>query len=269
MLHWNSPLKINVKTKHSDFFKKLYLIFVESDGNLLRREVFGCNNTNINVLKHQQLVKSLNKSDVCYDFRRAEVNVYRTHLYYVTYKYSPEENDVTLVSQLSIDRLYMIEYLANRWKGPISLALYISDSEVQQFLNFITKSSILSSRTNIGYHVVYREEKFYPINHLRNIALESVNTSYVFLVDIDLIPNPRLYTYLKQMLATVKHESKKAFVVPAFESLLYRIDLPSNKAELIKLLDLGMITSFRYQIWPQGHRPTDYQKWRTATTPYM
>lgn len=24
----------------------------------------------------------------------------------------------------------------------------------------------------------------------------------------------------------------------------------------------------RYHVWPKGHAPTDYAKWRTATTPY-
>lgn len=41
--------------------------------------------------------------------------------------------------------------------GPISLALYMSDSEVQQFLSYTLSSEILSSRKNLGYHIVYRD----------------------------------------------------------------------------------------------------------------
>lgn len=41
--------------------------------------------------------------------------------------------------------------------GPISLALYISDAEAQQLLSYISNSNTLSTRTNIGYHVVYKE----------------------------------------------------------------------------------------------------------------
>lgn len=26
---------------------------------------------------------------------------------------------------------------------------------------------------------------------------------------------------------------------------------------------------YRYHVWPQGHAPTDYAKWRTATVPYQ
>lgn len=42
MIHWNSPKKLHVKNKHVEFFRNLYLTFLEYDGNLLRRELFGC-----------------------------------------------------------------------------------------------------------------------------------------------------------------------------------------------------------------------------------
>lgn len=29
------------------------------------------------------------------------------------------------------------------------------------------------------------------------------------------------------------------------------------------------IFAYRYHVWPQGHAPTDYAKWRTATVPYQ
>lgn len=46
VIHWNSPRKLKVKNKHIkhiEFFRNLYLTFLEYDGNLLRREIFGCN----------------------------------------------------------------------------------------------------------------------------------------------------------------------------------------------------------------------------------
>ena len=42
IIHWNSPMKLKVKNKHIEFFRNLYLTFLEYDGNLLRRELFGC-----------------------------------------------------------------------------------------------------------------------------------------------------------------------------------------------------------------------------------
>lgn len=43
IIHWNSPKKLKVKNKHVEFFRNLYLTFLEYDGNLLQRELFGCN----------------------------------------------------------------------------------------------------------------------------------------------------------------------------------------------------------------------------------
>ena len=44
VIHWNSPKKLRVKNKDVDYFRNLYLTFLEYDGNLLRRELFGCGN---------------------------------------------------------------------------------------------------------------------------------------------------------------------------------------------------------------------------------
>ena len=36
VIHWNSPKKLLVKNKHGEFFRNLYLTFLEYDGNFLR-----------------------------------------------------------------------------------------------------------------------------------------------------------------------------------------------------------------------------------------
>uniref|UniRef100_A0A2I2Z685 LARGE xylosyl- and glucuronyltransferase 1 n=1 Tax=Gorilla gorilla gorilla TaxID=9595 RepID=A0A2I2Z685_GORGO len=124
VIHWNSPKKLRVKNKHVEFFRNLYLTFLEYDGNLLRRELFGC----------------------------------------------PSEADV----------------------------------------NSENKSVI---------------------------QLDLANT-------------------------------KKAMIVPAFETLRYRLSFPKSKAELLSMLDMGTLFTFRYHVWTKGHAPTNFAKWRTATTPY-
>jgi glycosyltransferase-like protein LARGE len=67
----------------------------------------------------QFLVLQLNEEDPCYEFRRAHVNSLRTHLYFLDYEYepSPDGYDVTLVAQLSMDRLQMVEALCKHWEG--------------------------------------------------------------------------------------------------------------------------------------------------------
>lgn len=44
--------------------------------------------------------------------------------------------------------------------------------------------------------------------------------------------------------------TKKALVVPAFETLRYRLSFPKSKAELLSMLDMGTLYTFR---WTELH----------------
>ncbi|KAM3624824.1 uncharacterized protein V6R79_002119 [Siganus canaliculatus] len=272
VIHWNSPKKLRVKNKHVEFFRNLYLTFLEYDGNLLRRELFGCpSQASPESVQLQTALEELDEDDQCYDFRRERLTVHRVHLYFLQYEYTPTEDDtdITLVAQLSMDRLQMLEAICKHWEGPISLALYMSDAEAQQFLRYAQASEVLKNRKNVGYHIVYKEGQFYPVNLVRNVALKNANTPYVFLTDVDFLPMYGLYDYLRKSVVQLDMaHTKKALVVPAFETLRYRLSFPKSKAELLSMLDMGTLYTFRYHVWPKGHAPTNYAKWRTATTPY-
>ncbi|KAG7251743.1 hypothetical protein CRUP_031240, partial [Coryphaenoides rupestris] len=238
VIHWNSPKKLRVKNKHVEFFRNLYLTFLEYDGNLLRRELFGCpSQATAESIRLQASLEDLDEDDQCYDFRR--------------------------------ERITMLEAICKHWEGPISLALYMSDAEAQQFLRYAQASEVLKSRMNVGYHVVYKEGQFYPVNLVRNVALRNAHTPYVFLADVDFLPMYGLYDYLRRAVGQLDMaHTKKALVVPAFETLRYRLSFPKSKAELLSMLDMGTLYTFRYHVWTKGHAPTNYAKWRTATTPY-
>ncbi|CAM4456373.1 unnamed protein product [Lepidochelys olivacea] len=278
VIHWNSPKKLRVKNKHVEFFRNLYLTFLEYDGNLLRRELFGCpSEADINSENLQKQLSELDEDDLCYEFRRERFTVHRTHLYFLHYEYEPasDNTDVTLVAQLSMDRLQMLEAICKHWEGPISLALYLSDAEAQQFLRYAQGSEVLMSRRNVGYHIVYKEGQFYPVNLLRNVAMKHISTPYMFLSDIDFLPMYGLYEYLRKSVIQLDlANTKKALIVPAFETLRYRLSFPKSKAELLSMLDMGTLFTFscvysRYHVWTKGHAPTNFAKWRTATTPYQ
>jgi len=100
----------------------------------------------------------LSEDDECYELKREQLIVHRTHLYYLEYDNSSVmSSDVTLVTQLSADRLQMLELLCDHWPGPISLALYMSDTEAHQFLRYAMQSPILTTRRNIAYHIIYKD----------------------------------------------------------------------------------------------------------------
>ena len=49
----------------------------------------------------------------------------------------------------------------------------------------------------------------YPVNYLRNLALSQASTEFVFLTDIDFLPSPRLYDYLKESASQMEiHKNK-------------------------------------------------------------
>ena len=125
-IHWNSPKKMKVHNKHIEFFRSLHLTFLEYDGNLLRRELFGCNTKGT----HGNSLQTFNEEDECYEFTRARHTAYRTHLSYIAPKDAqtvetvndilpPEDSgvDVTLVATLSMDRLQMVEQVLAHWDG--------------------------------------------------------------------------------------------------------------------------------------------------------
>ena len=66
--------------------------------------------------------------------------------------------------------LQMLEALCRHWPGPMSLALYLTDTEAQQFLRFVETSAVLSARQDVAYHVVYREGSLYPIKQVGIMA---------------------------------------------------------------------------------------------------
>ncbi|XP_055989128.1 xylosyl- and glucuronyltransferase LARGE2 isoform X2 [Sorex fumeus] len=272
VIHWNSPKKLRVQHKHVDFFRKLHLTFLGYDGNLLRRELLGCPGPlPPGALQLQQALAQLDEEDPCFEFRLQRLTVPRVHLTFLPHEPPPARpHDVTLVAQLSIDRLQMLETLCRHWPGPMSLALYLTDAEAQQFLHFVESSAVLSSRRDVAYHVVYREGPLYPVNHLRNVALAQALTPYVFLSDIDFLPAFSLYDHLRMSIEHLELGSRRkaALVVPAFETLHYRFSFPSSKAELLALLDSGALYTFRFHEWPRGHAPTDYARWREAQAPY-
>ncbi|KAF2358192.1 hypothetical protein FHG87_011053 [Trinorchestia longiramus] len=118
---------------------------------------------------------------------------------------------------------------------------------------------------------VHHIENFYPVNFLRNVAMQQVQTPYVFLTDIDFLPMFGLHAHLGRSLAAMAAlggSEKTAYVVPAFETQRYRLSFPRSKAELLNGLDMGELFTFRYHVWTKGHAPTNFAKWRTATTPY-
>ena len=271
IIHWNSPKKLSTGHKHSLFFREIHNMFDNFDGTRLRNSLVYCQRAAI-ALGNDKLIKSEQSTvNLCNDDFSKRGQPFRTHIYYYeSVVNSSDPLEVCLVSQLSMDRLQTLEIILHHWVGPISLALYATDAETIEFTEYINSLSIAKNKWNFVVHVVYKEKgRLYPVNYLRNVALNASNSPFVFLSDIDFVPMYKLYTYLREAIKVMKpHEKKRALIVPAFESLHYNLAYPNDKYTLLSAIDRGKVAPFRQDIWEQGHSATNYQLWYTADRPY-
>lgn len=264
IIHWNSPQKTNIANKDAPYFRNLHYSFRQYDGYLLRQGLLHCSKT----LDSYRI--SVTDQTPCAEFEEEAKLTYRTHLFFAgTQQSSAGANDVTLVSQLSIDRLQVLATLFKHWDGPVSVVMYASDSEVWQMLQYFEAANLLQKRKNIAVHVVYKQGQLYPVNFLRNVALSAVSTPFVFLLDIDFLPMFGLFSYLREAVKVLQvGVHKRALIAPAFETLQYKFTFPKSKSMLLKLLTSGKLQVFRHSVWKRGHAATDYDHWVNATRPY-
>ena len=96
--------------------------------------------------------------DPCFKFKEGANIIYRTHPFFLEFEYNVVNSvDILLATQCSIERMPLLEELLKHWPGVISVSLYLSDAEVQSFIDFVHNSPELRNRKNIAYHVVYKE----------------------------------------------------------------------------------------------------------------
>jgi glycosyltransferase-like protein LARGE len=274
LTHWNSPNKLKTKNHQAEYYKVWHTTFMNWNAKLLERP--SCPSTVQENSEDNQNIAWGKLEEACHDIRPRPYERLRTFIYFLDFEIDHrQEVDITIVVHLSIDRFRALDELASHWPGPISAAIYLNEMDTSLFMESLQTTESLSRRKNIGYHLVFRDFGLnYPINRLRNIALSHAITPYVFMTDVDFLPAPNLYDYLRSTIRNMTNEEggepfgRKALVVPAFENNEYKFEYPKNKPELIKQLDLGTVTKFRDSIWIQGQEATDYDRWKVATRPY-
>ena len=103
---------------------------------------------------------------------------------------------------------------------------------------------------------------------MRNIAVSSSQTEYIFFCDVDFIPSYGLHDYLvKAASAFLKAPSvKRALVVAAFEEIKVLQSFPENKKQLQLLFETEVVSRFHAHF--SGHKPTNYAKYFAQSFPY-
>lgn len=114
---------------------------------------------------------------------------------------------MTIVSVCRYTRIDRFPYLLKRWKGPISSVFCIDEIELRLLAEFI----MTIDRQNILFNIYIRRlspivpylwwnttkkeypEGIYPLNVLRDIGIDSIETTHFLLLDIDVMPSSNLY----------------------------------------------------------------------------
>lgn len=100
----------------------------------------------------------------------------------------------------------------------------------------------------------------YPNNLLRNVARSGTESSYVLVLDIDMMPSADLPQQFLAMIARREPASDEVFVLPAFE-IRHARKVPTNKAQLVQLYQVGEVRPFYEELCPRCQAPTNYSLW--------
>lgn len=99
---------------------------------------------------------------------------------------------VTIVTQCSIERLWNLEKICERWRGPIAVGVF-SKFET----SYTAKQKVMSTVRQCSWAGVEAmqansKNERYPVNTLRNLAWSLVKTSHALVLDVDFWPSINL-----------------------------------------------------------------------------
>mmetsp|Transcript_3927 Transcript_3927/g.8651 ORF Transcript_3927/g.8651 Transcript_3927/m.8651 type:complete len:857 (-) Transcript_3927:64-2634(-) len=183
----------------------------------------------------------------------------------------------TLVSQLSEDRVWMIQHHCQRWgHNPMSVVVF-SDRTAQDVKSEVVLKGCSEEHITVQtvsptkYDPTGTE---YPVNLLRNIAFAAVKTTHIVYADVDFWPSTDLHSTLmsRDVKARFASDPKLATVVPVFQ--MYRRckeykdcqdknipSMPKRKGALFSLIKRKEASTFD-PTNAGGHGSTKYITWR-------
>ena len=175
-------------------------------------------------------------------------------------------NNITLVTQFTEDRLDFFEETLKTWRGPATAALLIFQGKKNEILKRISEryqtSEYLSRYARL--HVINEDLTMnedstkYPVNFLRKLVLNSTTSEYLFYVDVDISPSFSHDTALKWLQESnhLNHE-QAAFIAPLFHSSKGDPPSPRTKQEVLQAINESKLESFAVT----SHSAVKYHTW--------
>lgn len=200
----------------------------------------------------------------------SDANYFRMDPFYKKGSYDRKESDVTLITQVSPDRLSRLVDMSASWSGPISAAVYVKDAEEELPIIDELVATSESVREFVDFHILYANKTRYPVNNLRNMALLNSRTPLIMILDADFVTSKNMHDYLSEVgqREILNNDKKQVYVVPAFSSDLRPHKLPKTKSDLLRAVSSRTVIPVNEKICPKCHGPTNYKRWYDATEPY-
>ena len=216
------------------------------------------------------------------------------------------ERSVSIVTQLSVDRLNMLENQCRSWDDALVAVIYVPVDDkkepygIKSKLIDIQRSidsffSVMESTPNtcalrvelVGQVIEDERAQPYPINALRNRAMSLAQSPLVFVLDVDFVASPRLgmpgdgYRDPEVWARLMALASDRgAVVVPAFELVdghqmeayigehLVKSLVTGGKAGLRKAYKQELVGAFNARDFEAGHGPTNTSRWIRSKDPH-
>uniref|UniRef100_A0A914XV26 Beta-1,4-glucuronyltransferase 1 n=1 Tax=Plectus sambesii TaxID=2011161 RepID=A0A914XV26_9BILA len=209
-------------------------------------------------------------------------------------------DDITFVTQASLNHAPLLRRHARLWDGPISATFFIDSIlkvpktiSLLQLLHGCDEAIARTTSIHIFYppssngscfwspHIVAdncdrqsiedadfvfstlakpSQTQPYPINIARNFARKGAITKYLLTADIELLPNPGFVDKVRPLLAS-ELRNKTVLVVPSFEIAAGLSELPANKSALYALARKGKAFAFHHFRSGMCHQMPNMEKW--------
>jgi len=191
--------------------------------------------------------------------------------------------DVTMITQASAERLWMLPFICDRWAGTLVVAALAAAADRRKWPPLTVaggdeprcRALLLELQPPGGGGA---EKKGYPINWLRNQAIGCVATSHYLIADIDFWPSRELRRLIRMQLPAWG-EAQRALVVPNFQRSGHgcrasgpsacrdafergSLAVPSNYSELATCARARQCAVFDSEYNAAGQASTDIHAWR-------
>ncbi|XP_044260821.1 beta-1,4-glucuronyltransferase 1-like [Tribolium madens] len=247
-----------------------------------------------------EILQQVKQVTGCLD-RPMEPKIQQRGDYWVLYNYIMAKKRFKCHESVTITTLGDFTFLDNilpmveRWKGPISVAVYAPGTDFSPTMDaikylrcfstlvrdlvtfhiffpsdhipektYIPEDDYVCSETPVLVNSTYKSEKnlIFPINLARNIAREVAQTHFIFPLDIELYPSPYLIPkFLKMVSKTPSLSTPRVYPLAVFEVETGQ-KIPENKTELQSMLGKNLAVPFHHNICVPCHDIPNFQKWQ-------